>query len=220
MSSSSSSPIANEFSVLGGRFQKYTDPCDMKSYIWDDQEKTWSKSEIAIHLFDALRRTTLRCLYDAPASPICQPPAYPCEGLHGKLMHNGMQWENAQKIGRILTKANWVDVNVQNAPIFSERLRKHLFENHHPGVNQPGNELAQAIMRGVGHMEWACMATHKGRYIGYAVKCKCGAMMRIAWNPRFTSRNEMEVQRMTLMNWLQLQYVSGDDEPMPTLPIV
>ena len=35
MPSSSSNPISNEFSVLGGRFQKYMDPRDMKLYIWE-----------------------------------------------------------------------------------------------------------------------------------------------------------------------------------------
>ena len=218
--------VANAGCVLGGRFQKYTDPQDMKTYIWDEQEKTWIKSEIALDLFDALWNR------EAPSKPpvkphIPPPPNDPLppfcqrQGLHAKLMHNGMPWENAQKIGRILTVDNWLDMNVQNVETFSESLRKRLFENHLPGVNQPGNELPQAIMRGVGHMQWAMMATHKGRYIGYAAKCPCGAMMRIAWNPTFTSRNEMEVQRKTLMQWLQLQWhSSGEDEPEPPLDIV
>ena len=136
-------------------------------------------------------------------------------------MHNGMPWENVETIGRILTKDNLVDFNDLNVSDFSETLRKRVFENHHPGINKPGVELERAIRRGIGHMQWSIMATIKGRYMGYAAQCECGAIMRIAWNPRFTSRNEMEVQRRTLMQWLQLQWQSNpENEAEPALPIV
>ena len=40
MSSSSSHQFGSSASDLGGRFQKYIDPKDMKPYIWDEQQKT------------------------------------------------------------------------------------------------------------------------------------------------------------------------------------
>eukprot|EP00975_Prorocentrum_lima_P005588 1213123-Prorocentrum_lima.AAC.1 len=73
----------------GNRFHGYTDPSDMKEWIWDEKEKTGCKSPIAIALFRAVEAQ------EAHMSPACP--------HHAKSMPDGLEWETDEKIGRILT---------------------------------------------------------------------------------------------------------------------
>ena len=168
--------------VLGDRFQQFIDPADNQAYIWDNQaltrqttrqnEESWTKSEIAIVLFNELTRCKSRIPPppNDPLPPRCQQHTADRGALHGDSMPNGMPWETAAKIGRILTYSNWVILNDNNVGKFAQSLRQQLFENYLPGVNQPGDELEQKIRQGLGYIRWAKMDTHKGRYKGYAAR--------------------------------------------------
>ena len=131
--------------------------------------------------------------------------------------------ENEETIGRIFAASNWAALNHYNVHTFSQSLRQRVFENHHPAINQPGNDFELAIHRGVvqGKMKWALMdKTHKGHYIGYLCTCPCGAQMRTAWNPRFSSKIHMEKQRQILMHWLNLEWQPEHEPEHEPLPIV
>ena len=231
------------FADIMRRFVIYIDGDDNDAmWIHDrDDERRWTKSEVAVQLLKAIAAYDVAYVPPPPVQPppppgpppplnaivahvgrtTPQPPLGPPPPLcqrhrhHAISMFNGMPWESQQSIGRDLTRLNWISPSASTCQSWMQRL----FHNTHSSSSGAGFEAAVLASAGLG-MEWAWMATHKARYIGIASRCRCcHKICRIAWTLSSTAQH-MRTQRAHILSWLNLPYEMPWQEESDAVPIV
>ena len=201
------------FADILGQFILYTDPEDDQIWVHDkNDDRRWTKSEVAIQLLRAIVAHTETTRTPQPPAGPPPPPLCQRQQVHARSMFNGLPWESQQSIGRDLTHCNWISPGASTCQSWKQRL----FQNTHHSFQNPGNGFEAAILQSHTHLEWASMATHKGRYFGIVSRCRvCHEICRISWT-QSSSAHHMCTQRAHILSWLNLPYeMPGQEDPVP-----
>ena len=104
-------------------------------------------------------------------------------------------------IGRTIDPNNIVPAT----PQFLQSMMATLFATDFAHFQQLESAIIAAEREGT--LEWAAMATIKGKHRGYRALCtRCGKLARVSWHRTTSTEMHMQIQRATLLAFLNCDF--------------